>query len=244
MTQHRPSRRPSRSPVPRRTVLQGIGVTMALPWMESLAGFGSTEAMAAAARAKELAGAPKRFAVVFQGNGINPNHWWAKGSGAAMELSQTLQPLEKRQDQDQRHRRPVQQVRDGQRHPSGHDRQPADRRAAQARRDHAQRRQHGPDARQPHRPGHRAVEPGARLRGADDRLPRDQLLERLRLAHLVAERRLADAERDVSLARLRQPVREPRQHAQHQRPRPREGARRDAAPADRARRIAPSWTST
>ena len=79
--------------VPRRTVLQGIGVTMALPWMESLSGFGSTETMAAAARAKDVAAAPKRFAVVFQGNGINPNHWWAKGSGAAMELSQTLQPL-------------------------------------------------------------------------------------------------------------------------------------------------------
>ena len=66
---------------------------MALPWMESLSGFGSTEAMAAAARARELAGAPKRFAVIFQGNGINPNHWWAKGSGAAMELSKTLEPL-------------------------------------------------------------------------------------------------------------------------------------------------------
>ena len=67
---------------------------MALPWMESLAGFGSTSAMAAAARSRTVAPAPKRFAVVFQGNGINPNHWWAKGSGAAMELSQTLQPLE------------------------------------------------------------------------------------------------------------------------------------------------------
>jgi Protein of unknown function (DUF1552) len=88
------SRRRRGNHVPRRTVLQGIGVTMALPWMESLAGFGSTETMAAAARAREVAGAPKRFAVVFQGNGINPNHWWAKGSGAAMELSQTLQPLE------------------------------------------------------------------------------------------------------------------------------------------------------
>jgi hypothetical protein len=95
MRQHRPSRRHTRNAVPRRTVLQGIGVTMALPWLESLAGFGSADIMAATARASALAGAPKRFAVVFQGNGINPNHWWAKGSGAAMELSQTLQPLEK-----------------------------------------------------------------------------------------------------------------------------------------------------
>jgi hypothetical protein len=80
--------------IPRRTFLQGVGVTMALPWMESLAGFGSTSGMAAAARVREVAAAPKRFAVIFQGNGINPNHWWAKGSGGAMELSQTLQPLE------------------------------------------------------------------------------------------------------------------------------------------------------
>ena len=27
------------------------------------------------------------------GNGINPDHWWAKGSGASMELSKSLQPL-------------------------------------------------------------------------------------------------------------------------------------------------------
>ncbi len=88
------SRRRSVSGVPRRTVLRGAGVTMALPWLESLSGFGSTETMAAAARAPELAPAPKRFAVVFQGNGVNPNHWWARGRGAQMVLSQTLEPLE------------------------------------------------------------------------------------------------------------------------------------------------------
>ena len=69
-------------------------------------------------RARELAGAPKRFAVLFMGNGINPNHWWAKGSGAAMELSKTLEPLEPLKHEDQRHRRAVQQVRDRQGHPS------------------------------------------------------------------------------------------------------------------------------
>jgi Protein of unknown function (DUF1552) len=95
MSQRRSTRRPRALAVPRRTFLHGIGVTMALPWMESLSGFGSTASMAAAARSRTVAAAPKRFAVVFQGNGINPNHWWAKGSGAAMELSQTLQPLER-----------------------------------------------------------------------------------------------------------------------------------------------------
>jgi hypothetical protein len=37
---------------------------------------------------------PKRFAVLFMGNGINGNHWWAKGSGAEMKLSKSLAPLE------------------------------------------------------------------------------------------------------------------------------------------------------
>ena len=94
MSRHRSSNREHGRGVARRTFLRGVGVTMALPWMESLAGFGSTSTMVEAARSTTVAPAPKRFAVVFQGNGINPNHWWAKGSGAAMELSQTLQPLE------------------------------------------------------------------------------------------------------------------------------------------------------
>lgn len=64
--------------VSRRAVLRGAGVTIALPWLESL----------------EAAGAPpKRFAVLFMGTGINEDHWYAKGSGETMELSKTLQPL-------------------------------------------------------------------------------------------------------------------------------------------------------
>ncbi len=67
----------------RRTVLRGVGVTMALPWLESLNAIASTPAPF-----------PKRFAVLFMGNGINGNHWWAKGSGAEMKLSRSLAPLE------------------------------------------------------------------------------------------------------------------------------------------------------
>jgi hypothetical protein len=36
---------------------------------------------------------PKRFAALFMGNGINHKHWWAKGTGAEMELSKSLEPL-------------------------------------------------------------------------------------------------------------------------------------------------------
>ena len=72
--------------VSRRAVLRGVGVTMALPWLESLPAFGAQTAAAGPF--------PKRFAVLFMGNGINGNHWWAKGSGAEMKLSKSLQPLE------------------------------------------------------------------------------------------------------------------------------------------------------
>jgi hypothetical protein len=37
---------------------------------------------------------PKRFAALFWGNGVNGNHWWAKGSGKSMELSKSLAPME------------------------------------------------------------------------------------------------------------------------------------------------------
>ena len=80
----------SRSALSRRTFLRGVGVTMALPWLESLAGTASASTAEAA-----VAGAfPKRFGVLFMGCGVNPDHWWAKGAGAEMQLSKTLEPLE------------------------------------------------------------------------------------------------------------------------------------------------------
>jgi Protein of unknown function (DUF1552) len=81
----------------RRTFLHGVGVTMALPWLESVRVWGA-EAATGAAAASTVAAAgsafPKRFAVMFMGNGINGNHWWSKGSGAEMKLGKSLQPLE------------------------------------------------------------------------------------------------------------------------------------------------------
>jgi hypothetical protein len=75
---------------PRRTFLRGVGVTMALPWLESLSAWGA-ESAAADGAATAL---PQRLAVMFMGCGVNTDHWWAKGAGADMELSKTLQPLE------------------------------------------------------------------------------------------------------------------------------------------------------
>jgi hypothetical protein len=62
---------------------------MALPWLESMPVRAASPQGAAAASAY-----PKRFAVLFMGNGINGNHWWARGQGAEMKLGRTLQPLE------------------------------------------------------------------------------------------------------------------------------------------------------
>jgi hypothetical protein len=72
--------------ISRRTVLRGAGVTMALPWLESLNAFADTPASPAQF--------PKRFAVLFMGNGVNEDHWSAEGNGADMKLSRTLQVLE------------------------------------------------------------------------------------------------------------------------------------------------------
>src|SRR3954451_24862708 len=70
----------------RRAFLRGAGVTMALPWLESVPVWGASTGAAGPF--------PKRFAVIFMGKGINGNHWWAKGSGDEMRLSKSLEPLE------------------------------------------------------------------------------------------------------------------------------------------------------
>lgn len=73
----------------RRTMLHGVGVAMALPWLESIPVWGDEES----GKSGQPTGFPKRFAALFMGNGINSKHWWAKGTGSEMELSQSLEPL-------------------------------------------------------------------------------------------------------------------------------------------------------
>jgi len=72
----------------RRTVLRGLGVSMALPWMESLRVWGQEAGTTAVAGE-----APTRFAVLFSGNGFHKDHWWARGAGQEMELGRVLEPL-------------------------------------------------------------------------------------------------------------------------------------------------------
>lgn len=86
----------------RRAVLKGLGVTLALPWLDAVGGLGGS-ALAQPAPAGAAAaysgvapgGAPIRLAAMFMPNGVNVKHWDATGQGPAMQLSPTLAPLEK-----------------------------------------------------------------------------------------------------------------------------------------------------
>jgi hypothetical protein len=73
----------------RRAFLRGLGVTMALPWMESLNVWGDS----ASSAVQPASEAPVRLAVLFAGNGFHSKEWWAKGEGKEMELGQVLKPL-------------------------------------------------------------------------------------------------------------------------------------------------------
>jgi hypothetical protein len=74
--------------ISRRTFLTGVGVTMGLPWLESIP-LGGSESSSG----KPAGTHPQRFAALFMGNGISPKNWWAKGSGTTMQLSKSLEPL-------------------------------------------------------------------------------------------------------------------------------------------------------
>ena len=70
-------------PVSRRTFLRGVGVSMALPWLESVPLYAG----------EKPAEPPVRFACLFSGNGFHSKEWWAKGEGKGMELGKVLDPL-------------------------------------------------------------------------------------------------------------------------------------------------------
>ncbi len=72
----------------RRSFLRGVGVSMALPWLESFNVWGDEQR-----GNKPASEAPVRLAVLFSGNGFHSKQWWAKGEGRDMQLGKVLQPL-------------------------------------------------------------------------------------------------------------------------------------------------------
>ena len=72
----------------RRTFLRGVGVTIALPWMESLSVWGDDSAAS-----RPASEPPVRLGVLFAGNGFHSKEWWATGESRNMQLGKVLEPL-------------------------------------------------------------------------------------------------------------------------------------------------------
>src|SRR5262245_63860803 len=76
----------ARFPISRRTMLRGVGATLALPWLEAMLSGGR-------ASAAEVSKSPVRMAVLYMPNGVNGDKWTPEGEGRDYKLSPTLQPL-------------------------------------------------------------------------------------------------------------------------------------------------------
>src|SRR6185436_1699730 len=74
--------------LPRRTVLQGMGAALALPFLDAM-----VPALTAAART--AANPPRRFGAVFVPLGERPGFWTPATVGSNFEFTPVLKPLEK-----------------------------------------------------------------------------------------------------------------------------------------------------
>ena len=93
MTDATPSRSARmRRRVSRRHFLRASGVALSLPWLESLPIV--AEEPTARGTASDPQKPPVRFACIYFSNGVEPAHWWARGSGKDMEFGPGLKPLE------------------------------------------------------------------------------------------------------------------------------------------------------
>ena len=77
--------------LPRRTVLRGIGATLALPFLDAMAPAVST--------ARTAAKPAPRFQAFYVPNGMAMPYWTPKGEGTGFELSPILEPLAPFRDQ-------------------------------------------------------------------------------------------------------------------------------------------------
>src|SRR6476661_8539709 len=72
--------------LPRRTVLRGLGATLALPFLDAMLPRFSLRGLAAATPVH-------RFQAFYVPNGMAMEYWLPKGEGTAFELSPILEPL-------------------------------------------------------------------------------------------------------------------------------------------------------
>jgi hypothetical protein len=78
--------------LPRRTVLRGLGGTLALPFLEAML-------PAFSLRGRAIAKPVHRFQTFYVPNGMAMQYWSPKGEGSAFELSPILEPLAAYRDQ-------------------------------------------------------------------------------------------------------------------------------------------------
>ncbi len=94
--------RPIQDAMRRRQFLQGIGVCMALPALESMQTAKTLAVHSSTALATTASGAPLRTAFVYFPNGAIPGAWWPTGTvdsdAKSYAMSQTLKPLESHRD--------------------------------------------------------------------------------------------------------------------------------------------------
>ena len=74
---------PLSSNISRRTVLRGLGASVALPWLDSLAWAANPKAVP-----------PQRMAALFMGNGVAPKWWGGEMVEGVLQLRDSLRPLE------------------------------------------------------------------------------------------------------------------------------------------------------
>ena len=80
---------PSDYQISRRAMLRGLGVSMALPWLESVPVFGDEPTSSDRSSSEP----PVRFGVLFAGNGFYKAHWTAEGRGKDMKLGRVIESL-------------------------------------------------------------------------------------------------------------------------------------------------------
>ena len=76
----------------RRTVLRGIGASIALPWLEAMSSAASLGASGSAVSGAATA-APKRLAFMYIPSGVIGSKWFPEKTGQDFDLSESLQPL-------------------------------------------------------------------------------------------------------------------------------------------------------
>jgi hypothetical protein len=77
-------------PLSRRTLLRGVGASMALPWLETMAKAAPSTSKAGP---ENLTEPPLRMAFMFMPNGCRPDHWTPQGDAEDYEITPHLQPL-------------------------------------------------------------------------------------------------------------------------------------------------------